>query len=652
MSWINWFIKKCDNWKVLLNKMNNAIIHRWKNSQWMLVLTQEELSIGLGQVRLSIIEPWDKWFQPMFYDKDVWAFSEKYQKKYFEEYWKTSISITYDWEIYNCEKIREDLIKKWYTFSTNSDTEVILASYEEWWEICVNKFNWVWAFAIFDPIKNNIFCSRDRVWKKPFFYYFDWNKFIFSSEIKWILEHRELNINRKENIDRDAINIYLSTQYIPAPWTIYKDVKKLEARYNLIIHIDNLWELVLKNSCYYQIPEYKPINNKELLIQEWKKLLDDTVKDLVPRDIQVWVNLSWWLDSSLVVAKMSEFVNKENLLTFSIWFKWKYDETKYVNIVKNKFDIKNIHKYFEDKDFDMLLSNIYYFYDEPFADASIFPTTSVSILAKDYVPFVVTGNLWDEIFWWFERYRKFSIINSISRLPKFIVRFLFIITKILSWYFIKYPRIEWMLVKYKEIFRLSLCPYEQIFWKQNENDIYIPSVYKKWTQKIFSGLLNRTHWNLTQAVMVFDLFYNTSWNNYLQKTDRASMSQSLENRCPFSDLRWINWSQKCPVRWKASRFHNKILMKEICRWLVPDEIIKRRKNGFTPPIFERLDKESNIDISKHFLLFLVNNVLIDKEWEDFFVDKVFIKNRNPLYNKYFLRIFLLKIWYDKWILSD
>jgi hypothetical protein len=85
---------------------------------------------------------------------------------------------------------------------------------------------------------------------------------------------------------------------------------------------------------------------------------------------------------------------------------------------------------------------------------------------------------------------------------------------------------------------------------------------------------------------------------------------------------------------------------------VPNEIIKRRKNGFTPPIFERLDKETNIDTSKHFLLFLIDDELIDKEWENFFVNKVFVKNRNPLYNKYFLRIFLLKIWYDKWILSD
>ena len=93
-------------------------------------------------------------------------------------------------------------------------------------------------------------------------------------------------------------------------------------------------------------------------------------------------------------------------------------------------------------------------------------------------------------------------------------------------------------------------------------------------------------------------------------------------------------------------------MKKICHWLVPDEIIKRRKNGFTPPIFEWLDKESNIDMSKHFLLFLIDNILIDKEWEDFFMNKVFIKNRDSLYNKYFLRIFLLKIWYDKWILSD
>lgn len=112
---------------------------------------------------------------------------------------------------------------------------MILASYLEYGTDCVNHFNGMRAFAIFNPTTQEVFCSRDRTGKKPFYYYFDGQQFVFSSELKGILEHKELNINTKENIDPEALDFYFTMGYIPAPWTIYKNVKKLEARHNLII---------------------------------------------------------------------------------------------------------------------------------------------------------------------------------------------------------------------------------------------------------------------------------------------------------------------------------------------------------------------------------------------------------------------------------
>jgi asparagine synthase (glutamine-hydrolysing) len=123
------------------------------------------------------------------------------------------------------------------------------------------------AFAIYDPNKQEMFCSRDRLGKKPFYYYFDGKQFIFSSEIKGILEHKELKINTKENIDPEALDFYFTTGYIPAPWTIYKNVKKLEARHSIQL-TTNSGQLIIKNHCYYQIPEYTPTYNKQQLIEE------------------------------------------------------------------------------------------------------------------------------------------------------------------------------------------------------------------------------------------------------------------------------------------------------------------------------------------------------------------------------------------------
>ena len=271
MCWINWFIKKIDNADNILNNMNGAIVHRWPDGQWVCILDLWEKKLWLWQVRLSIIDLSDSWFQPIYYDRRVWSFSKKHNSNFIGKYWDNAVKIVFNWEIYNYQGLKRELEGKWYKFSSKSDTEVILASYLEWWTDCVNRFNWMRAFAIYDPIKQEIFCSRDRLWKKPFYYYFDWNQFVFSSEIKWILEHKELEINTKNNIDSEAIDFYFTIWYIPAPWTIYKNVKKLESRHNLTIRILWNWNLTLSNKCYYEIPKYKPINDKKKLIREWKK---------------------------------------------------------------------------------------------------------------------------------------------------------------------------------------------------------------------------------------------------------------------------------------------------------------------------------------------------------------------------------------------
>lgn len=638
MCWINWFIKTWKNKENcinLLKNMNKKIAHRWPDDEWFFVDIFDDKIVWLSQVRLSILDLSNAWHQPMFYDKNVWAANENYKIHESE-----NLLIVYNWEIYNYIDLKKDLENKWYVFSTKTDTEIILASYLEYWEKCILNFNWMWSFVIYDKLNNKIFASRDRLWKKPFYYYFNWNNFIFSSEIKGILEHKELNINLKENIDKEAIDFYFTTWFIPSPWTIYKDVKKLEARHNLVINLNN-WRIDFKNYSYYEIPEYTPIKDKIYLLEEAKKLLKDSVKiRMLTSDVSVWAFLSWWLDSSSIVSEMIKSTKKEKLNTFSIWFEWTYDESEYINIVKEDFWTKHHHEYFKKENFDNMLDDIYYFYDEPFADYSNFPTTFVSQLASEFVTVSLSWDWWDEIFGWYIMHQVWAQMDIIYKIPKFLRKILYFIS----------PKVSNNLsifFKIKEAFRVSLLPKKDFYSNIWGTSIYKPDIYKKWASEKLEEILVKNKWNFTQSLIDFDLLYNTLWDNFLVKVDRASMSKSLEIRSPFLDYRWIEWSRLVPTKWKVNWKNTKILMREIIKDIVPVKIINRWKKWFEPPIKEWILENKYISEINNWLEKLYKNWVISEKWYKNL--NIIIKKDDYLWNEQKVRVFLFIKWYEKWI---
>lgn len=643
MCWINGFIKQTNKseGEQLVNSMSQSIIHRGPDDQWFFCQSLKNWLLAQGQVRLAIVDLSDAGFQPMFYDKKNGCFSTKHQSQLLEKLWEKSLRIVFNGEIYNYQEIKEELVQKWYKFSSNSDTEVILASYLERWQDCVSRFNGMWAFALYDLVKEELFCSRDRLGKKPFYYYFDGKSFIFSSEIKGILEHKELHINTKENISSEALDFYFTMGYIPAPWTIYKNVQKLEARYNLTIK--TIWnnELSLRKDCYYAIPKCTPINNRTQLLEEWKKLMTETVKDRMICDVAIWANLSGGLDSSSVVGEMLKQTDAKNLHTFSIWFEWKYDESNYIHIVEKAFWTKHHHEYFKQEDFEKMIEDISYYYDEPFADYSSFPTTFVSQLAKKYVSVVLTGDGGDEIFWWYMMHQVWAQMTIIKKIPKFLRR--------IAYFILPYTSNNLSLVsKFKEALRVSFFPDEEFYANIGWSSIYKPEVYKKWTKEKFSEILKATNWNFTQAIIDFDLFYNTMADNFLVKTDRASMAQPVEYRSPFCDIRWVEWGRKCPVKWKVNRRKTKILMREIIKDLVPCEILNRWKQWFEPPLKEWVLEEKHMKTIFEWFEELVDVWVFTSQWKSFYENEVFKKN-NSVFNVYKIRLFLLIKWYEKWV---
>jgi asparagine synthase (glutamine-hydrolysing) len=632
MCGINGFLQTANNddsvLTTILDSMNQAIHHRGPDDAWTSILHEQAACIWLWQVRLSIIDLSAWGHQPMTYDKVLGASNEK---THIHE--TSTTSIVFNGEIYNYQDIKTELLQKWYIFTSKSDTEVILASYLEWWAECVQHFNGFRAFAIYDKEKKILFCSRDRLGVKPFYYFLGNNSFVFSSEIKGILQHPDLDISTPQNIDPEAVDFYLTTGFIPAPWTIYKNVKKLEAGHNITLSMND--KLITSDiSRYYEIPPYKPTFDKQQLIDEWKQLLEDSVKiRMFTSDVPVWAFLSWWLDSSSVVAEMTKRVHTEKLNTFSIWFEGKYDETPYIDIVKKAFGTNHHHAYFEEKNFESLLDSISYYYDEPFGDYSNFPTMFVSDLARKNVTVSLSGDGWDEIFGGYMMHQVAAQMEIIRKVPKILRKFLYAIVPQTS------NNLS-ILSKIKEALRVSLFDPASFYAEIGWSTIYKPAIYKQRTTEKLSYLLDKTGGDYTQAIIDFDLCYNTLADNFLVKVDRASMSYALEVRSPFLDRRWIERSRKVPTQWKVTWNKTKIIMREIIKDIVPDTIIHRNKKWFQPPI-DKWILDPKYSIKLHNSLDKLSKIgIISPERYRFYASMVFTNN-NSAYNTYKIRLLLL-----------
>jgi len=595
--------------------MNKTIKHRGPDDDGIFT----DMTVSLGNVRLAILDLSSAGKQPMSYTHEN----------------KIAI-IVFNGEIYNFLEIREELEKKGYVFNSRTDTEVILASYMEWGYDCVKHFNGMWAFVIYDPADKKFFCSRDRLGQKPFYYFFDKKKFIFSSELKGILTHHELSLNKKENISKVAVNLYFSLGFIPSPYAIYSNTFKLEPRQNMVF---NIATKEIKKWYYYKIPKYNPVYNKKRLIDEGRKILKDAVRLRLIADVPIGAFLSGGLDSSTVVAVMNEFTNIENLHTFSIGFEGKYDETPFIDKVREYFGTQHHHYRFTEKDFETLIDTYSYIYDEPLGDYAGFPTYKISKIAREHITVALSGDGGDEIFGGYPEYVMGSRLDALRKVPKFLR---VLLSKIPAKTNLDGYTSIFLL---KEAFNVSLYDPTLFYAKALENEIPLPEIYKKWTTEKLKICLEKNGNSLAEMLRVYDLMFKTLPDNYLAKVDRASMATALEVRSPFLDYRFIEFSQKIPTTWKADLFKTKKLMREITKDILPSEIVQRRKQGFVAPLQHWI-------LDKKFEAFLRQSA---ERLKDFntdlyrFFDEKILKETNKLYGLYKIRLFLFGKWMEQWI---
>ncbi|MBD3289378.1 asparagine synthase (glutamine-hydrolyzing), partial [candidate division KSB1 bacterium] len=370
----------------VVKRMCDVIRHRGPDDDGILV----DGHVGLGMRRLSIIDL-QTGKQPISNENE-------------------SVWIVFNGEIYNHVELRNELEKKGHRFKTKTDTEAIVHAYEEWGENCVRKLNGMFGFAIWDKRKQMMFIARDRIGIKPMYYFFDGKRLVFGSELKSILKAGDI----PRRVDLQALDNFLTFEYIPAPLSIFQDIRKLPAGYYLTLRngdvkVRNYWEL-----------NFQTNGLDERSVQaNLKELLQDAVKVRLMSDVPLGAFLSGGIDSSTTVALMAQVMDQP-VKTFSIGFEDStYNELEYARMIAKKYNTEH-HEFIIKPDAVELTEKLIWFLDEPFGDFSIFPTYLVSKMARDYVTVVLSGDGGDELFAGYDTYIADRLYSKYAKIPRFI----------------------------------------------------------------------------------------------------------------------------------------------------------------------------------------------------------------------------------------
>jgi len=546
----------------LLIDMRDTLIHRGPDDEGIWISSDKK--VYLGHRRLSIIDLSIAGHQPMSdEEKKIW--------------------IVYNGEIYNFQEIRQELEKRGYMFKSNTDTEVIIYSYKEWDIDCLQKFNGMFAFGIWDENKKLLFLARDRVGKKPLYIAKYKDKFVFASEIKAILKDKDFS----REIDINALNFYFAYGYIPGEMCIFKNIKKLPPAHYGIIDING--ELKIKR--YWNIPNpviNEKISEKELLL-ELEDLLTDSVKKRIVSDVPLGVFLSGGIDSSLITAVMSKILDSP-VKTFSIGFKEEhFNELPYARIVAKYFNTEH-YEFTVEPDSVGILDILSKQFDEPFGDSSMIPTFYVSKMTKQYVTVALSGDGGDELF---GGYNNYPVVLRDNKIIKYIP---YPLRKLMSNFSYLLPdgiRVEGFLKRLKCDFKENFADRHSIFRSFQRKkllnreiisilgeNLILPEQYR------IGSVLGRTLRDLT--ISDFHIYLP---DDILVKVDRASMLNSLEVRAPFLDYRIIEFSySKVPDNFKLNGNTKKYLLKKLAKKILPQDLKLERKRGFSIPINEWFHK--------------------------------------------------------------
>jgi len=544
----------------LLARMNAAIVHRGPDQDGFFL----DGNIGLAMRRLSIIDI-SCGQQPIFNES-------------------RSKAIVFNGEIYNFQELRANLEKRGHKFYTNSDTEVIIHLYDEYGIDCVSHLRGMFAFAIWDKQEKSLFIARDRVGKKPLLYSYQPNgDLIFGSEFQALLKHPSIS----REVDFTAIHHYLSFLCVPAPYTAYRQIRKLEPAHWL------LWKNgEIKTERYWQ-----PNFNKKIKISskdaetETLRHLREAVKLRLVSEVPLGAFLSGGVDSSIVAALMAE-QSAGPVKTFSIGFEEQdFSELKYAKRVAEHIGAEH-HEFIVKPNALEILPTLVEHYGEPYADSSAIPTYYVARETRKHVTVALNGDGGDESFAGYERYAAMRLAEKYHRLPRFLRKSL--IEKFVG----LVPTSELHRSRTRDLKRFlqvaSLSKTERylywasVFSTNAKSEMYSAEFNRQVSSESSIGFFEP--WfarangaGMADAAMLTDQMTYLP-NDLLVKVDIASMAVSLEARSPLLDHKVIEFAASLPENLKLQGTETKSLLKKVAATLVPKEVVYRRKMGFGVPI--------------------------------------------------------------------
>jgi len=494
--------------------------------------------------------------------------------------------IVFNGEIFNYRELRTELQAKGHHFSTQSDTETILHAYEEWGEMALHRLRGMFAFCIWDAREETLFLARDRFGIKPLFYAFDQGKFRFASEMKAILCDPDF----KRDVDPEAIASYFLFSYIPAPLTIYPQIRKLLPGHSLIVKNGQLAE-----KQYWDV-HFEPNHRKKerVFIEEFMELLEESVRMRLISEVPLGAFLSGGIDSSTVVALMSREL-RIPVKTFTIGFGGDIgefdDERRYARLMAEQCGTE--HTELEvSPNFDGLIEEIVRCFDEPFADDGVIPAYYVCKLAREKVKVALSGLGGDEAFGGYERHLGFYLGQYFQKLPRHFRG------KVVQGIIERLPeyRSGWFRTDHlKRFIRSSLSGAAERYlgFSTKINPRYSLDLFPgqgKVLRDAFASAQDRflKYFDTDNASDPLDKMFYTDMKMYLPddilaSTDRLSMRHGLEVRVPFLDHRLVEYCATIPAELKLKWFQKKYLLKRAVEPMLPPEVITHKKQGFVGP---------------------------------------------------------------------
>ena len=549
----------------LVRRMNTVIAHRGPDEDGYFF----DGPAGLGMRRLSIID-----------------LATGTQPVYNED---RSIAIMFNGEIYGYVELRDELERRGHRFTTRSDTETIVHAYEEFGERCVERLIGMFAFAIWDSRKRELFIARDRLGEKPVFYTRIGDALLFASEIKSLLQHPACS----REVSEEALTHYLSALYISYPLTIFRHIHKLPPG-----HWMRVSERGVEVQRYWFPEQVRPSRPAlDQAIAEFRELFADAVRIQMRSDVPVGASLSAGMDSTSVVAYAAKTTQDARLKTFAVGFEGAdWDERAGARQIAQMYGTEHFDITVSPGDVRRLLPRLVWSMDEPMGDGSIVPVYAVSQLARQHVKVMLNGAGGDELFGGYPRYGLGAVSPSL-RLLKTIPEGL---KKAAIGLAYRYSdglgnRVH---VAVRDIDEHYYT--DTIWFRDDERRALTGHNGRPYAQTV------RHYYHCLPSADPINRLMFVDMNTYLSddlllQVDRMSMGVSLEGRLPFLDHRLVEWAMALPGEIKLRNGTTKYFLRQAMAHLLPPDILNRPKRGFGPP-FDAWLRAGLLDATRRMLL--------------------------------------------------